>query len=273
VIVHPLEDLAAICGAETPEELWLYLVARPTLRAFPNDFDAVAAFKTLHGNGTPEAMRTAGLLCTDLRWRRCTTTLVGRVEDSGILAATELDELSDAWLWEDHYYWPVPGSWLRQNWKLARQVPHSGSEQVSIERHIWPPLRKWSARRIATEDPDRSGDVLERITGLDSRDGDAAMAGLLDAAEGFSEVARSALVELGCQWGSGSVRHRALQLLAAWDPERAEIMAANDASEVVRRQAGRFQQVPVTARDDSDESVAPGAVERTPLSNQLALFG
>jgi hypothetical protein len=29
--------------------------------------------------------------------------LVGRVEDSGILAATELDELSDAWLWEDHY--------------------------------------------------------------------------------------------------------------------------------------------------------------------------
>ena len=272
MIVHPLEDLAAICGAETPEELWLYLVARPTLRAFPNDFDAVAAFKKLHGDGTPKAVRTAGLLCTDLRWRRCAATLVGRVEDSGILTATELDELSEAWLWEDHYYWPVPGTWVRKNRKPARQVRHSGSELVSIERRIWPPLRKWSARRIATEDPGRRGDVLERITGLDSRGGDAAMAGLLDAAEGFSEVARSALVELGCKWRSGSVRHRALQLLAAWDPERAATMASNDASEVVRRQAGRLQQIHVTAGDDSEETVAPAAVERTPFSNQLALF-
>jgi hypothetical protein len=273
VIVHPLEDLAAICGAETPESLWVYLVSSPTLRAFPNDFDAVAAFKTLHGDGTPEAVRTASLLCTDLRWRRCNTTLMGRVEDSGILTATELDELSEAWLWEDRYRWPVPQGWLRQNRKPARRVRQSGSEQVSIERHIWPPLRKWSARRIATEDPGRSDDVLERITGLDSRSGDAAMAGLLDAAEGFSDVPRSVLVELGCQWRSGSVRHRALQLVAAWDPERAAIMASNDASEVVRRQAGRLQQVPVTAGDDSAESVAPAAVERTPLSNQLELFG
>ena len=54
-------------------------------RVFRNDFDAVAAFKTLHGDGTTEAVRTAGLLCTDLRWRRCSTTLIGRVEASGIL--------------------------------------------------------------------------------------------------------------------------------------------------------------------------------------------
>lgn len=273
MIVHPLEDLAAISGADTPEKLWLYLVARPTLRAFPNDFDAVAAFKTLHGDGTPEAVRTAGLLCTDLRWRRRSTTLIGRVEDSGILAATELNELSEAWLWEDRYYWPVPQGWLRQNRKVRGQARRHAPEPVSIERHIWPPLRKWSARRIAKESPGCAGEVLGRIPMLDSRGGDAAMAGLLDAAEGFSDVARGALMELGCQWSSGSVRHRALQLLAAWDPERAEIMASNDASEVVRRHAGRLQQVPVTSVDDLEESVAPAAVERSPLSNQLALFG
>ena len=51
MIVHPLEDQAAICGAETLEDLWLDLIARPTLRAFGNDFDAVAAFKTLHRDG------------------------------------------------------------------------------------------------------------------------------------------------------------------------------------------------------------------------------
>ena len=81
MIVHPLEDLAAICGAETPESLWRYLVARPTVRAHLNDFEAMVAFKQLHGDGTSGAMWTAALLCTDLRWRRCATALIGHVEE------------------------------------------------------------------------------------------------------------------------------------------------------------------------------------------------
>lgn len=273
MIVPRLEDLAAICGAETPEELWLFLVARPTLRAFPNDFDAVAAFTILHRDATPEAVRTAGLLCTDLRWRRCTTTLIERVEDSGILTATELDELSEAWLSEDRYYWPVPQGWLRQNRKLGGKARRHRPERVSIERHIWPPLRRWSARRIATENPGRSGEVLERIAVLDSRAGDAAMTGLLDAAGGMADDARDALVELGCKWSNGSVRLRALQLLARQDPDRVAFMASNDRSEIIRRRAGRLHQIPVTAGDDSEEGVAPATLERTAPSNQLELFG
>jgi hypothetical protein len=64
VIVDPLADLAAICGAETPEERWRYLVANPTLRAVPNDFEAMVALKKLHGDGTSGAARTAALLPT-----------------------------------------------------------------------------------------------------------------------------------------------------------------------------------------------------------------
>jgi hypothetical protein len=273
MIVHPLEDLAAICGAETPESLWLYLVATPTLRAIPNDFEAMVAFKKLHGDGTPGAARTAALLCTDLRWRRCATTMIARVEEYEILTAAELDDLAEAWLWQDRYHWPVPGSWLRQNRKLARQARHHGSEKVSIERDVWPPLRKWSARRIATASPGRSGDVLERVVVLDSRAGDAAMTGLLDAAERFADEARDVLLELGCQWPSGSVRFRALQLLAVRDGQRAAIMAANDVSEVVRRRAGRLRAPPVIARGDSHEVVGLGDGKDAPLSNQLALFG
>lgn len=272
MIVHPIEDMAAICGAGTPEELWRYLVTRPTLRAYPNDFDAVMAFKTLHGDGTPGAVRSAGLLCTDLRWRRCTTTLIRRVEDSGILTAAELDELAEAWLWEDHYYWPVPGRWLLPSRKLARHARHPGTRRVSIDRQIWPPLRKWSARRIATASPSRSPDVLERIRLLDSRAGGAAMSGLLDAAEGFTDEARDVLVSLGCQWPSESVRLRALRLLAVRDPERAAIMAANDVSDVICRRARQLRALAVKGSDDSRELMVLREIGGPPPSDQLALF-
>jgi hypothetical protein len=272
VIVNPLEDLAAICGAETPEELWLYLAATPTLRAFPHDFDAVAAFTTLHGDGTPEAVRTAGLLCTDLRWRRCTTTLIGRVEDSGILTASELDELAEGWLWDDRYYWSVPQGWLRRSRRLGGQAQRHGSGDVAIERHIWPPLRRWSACRIATENPGRSGEVLQRIAMLDSRAGDAAMTGLLDAAGGFFDEARGVLVELGCEWRNGSVRLRALEMLSLDDPERASILASTDPSGVVRRRADRLARGSLITDDDPDEVAGLIQSDQGPVSLQLTMF-
>ena len=108
---------------------------------------------------------------------------------------------------------------------------------------------------------------------LDSRAGDAAMTGLLDAAAAFADEAGDALVELGCQWPNGSVRLRALQLLARQDPERAATMASDDMSEVVRHRAGHLQAPPFATRDDSSEGVGLAEAEYMPLSNQLALFG
>ncbi len=51
MILDPLEDLAAVCGAATPAALWRYLVTTPTSRAEPNDFEALVAFKRLHSQG------------------------------------------------------------------------------------------------------------------------------------------------------------------------------------------------------------------------------
>jgi hypothetical protein len=142
-----------------------------------------------------------------------------------------------------------------------------------VERNIWPPLRRWSARRIAAQNPGWGGHVLERIAVLDSRSGDAGMAGLLDAAGSFRDEARNTLVDLGCQWHNGGVRLRALQILAVDDPERARAMAGSDASATVRRRAGILANASVTRHDESDEN--PGSVtsERRAVSNQLALFG
>ena len=42
----------------------------------------------------PGALQTAGLLCTDNRWRRVTTVLITAIEDSGPLTDSELDDLA-----------------------------------------------------------------------------------------------------------------------------------------------------------------------------------
>src|SRR5581483_3401528 len=107
------EDVVAILTAATPDELWRWLVLHPHLRAFPNPTDAVAALRRLHRGRPDGAVRTAGLLCTDHRWRRVTAPLIAAVEQSGLLADAELDELADGFLWSDQYRCPVPEVWIR----------------------------------------------------------------------------------------------------------------------------------------------------------------
>src|SRR5437016_280602 len=113
MILSPLEDLAAICSASHPEQLWRHLVGYPTLQAHFNDFDAVVAFKALHADGATGAERTAALLCTDPRWRRVTATLIVRIEESGLVTAAQLDALADEFLRDERLRWRVPHAWER----------------------------------------------------------------------------------------------------------------------------------------------------------------
>lgn len=98
MIPSPLEDLAAISGAATPDALWRHLVANPHMRASWNGFDALVAFERLHRRDARQALRTAQLLCTDLRWRRVTGQLVGDLEETAILGRDDLRQLADAFL-------------------------------------------------------------------------------------------------------------------------------------------------------------------------------
>jgi hypothetical protein len=268
MILDPWEDLAALCGAATPAALWRYLVTTSTLRAELNDFEAIVAFKRLHSQGAPGALRTAALLCTDPRWRRCTTTLVARVEESGILCARELDELAAGFLWDDRYSWPVPEIWLRHR-SGPRRKGRGRRIPVAIDRAIWPPLRRWAAARVAHRDPERTPDVLARVETLEARDGDAVMQGLLDACKTFPDGAREALVELGCQWPNGAVRLRALRLLSTGDPDRALSMALADPSGLVRGRARRLQPSPA---DPGREAPLAFKDDANSPSGQLALF-
>lgn len=80
-----IEDTARISGAVTPDALWRYLAGNVHLRASPNTFEAICAFQRLHKDRPAHALRTAQLICTDLRWRRVTAPLIVDIEQSGIL--------------------------------------------------------------------------------------------------------------------------------------------------------------------------------------------
>ena len=230
-----IEDAARISGAVTPDALWRYLAGNVHLRALPNTFEAMCAFRRIHKDRPAHALRTAQLICTDLRWRRVTAPLILDIEQSGILDERALDELADGFLWEDKLAWPVPEQWLRDGTvRIPRGRHKPGRTALVIDRMIPPPLRKWAAARVVTRDPRRAPDVLVRIDGMDAGAGDATMAGLLDAAVSLPQEECAALMELGCAWPTGTVRLRALKLLAETDREVALRRAAVDASATVR---------------------------------------
>jgi hypothetical protein len=230
-----LEDSARILGAATPDALWRHLCENVHLRAMPNTFEAVCAFQRLHRDRPAHALRTAQLICTDLRWRRVTAPLIVDIEQSGILDERALDQLAGGFLWEDTLGWPVPEQWLRDGTvRVGRKRHKPGRTAVVIDRMIPPPLRRWATARVVRREPRRAADVLVRIDGMDAGAGDATMAGLLDAAVSLPLEARVELTELGCAWPNGTVRLRALKLLAETDREAALQGAAADASATVR---------------------------------------
>jgi len=224
-----------------------------------NTFDAIVAFKTLHKDRHATALRTAQLICTDQRWRRVTSTLVIDLEQSGILDEPALDQLADGFLWKDTLGWPVPDEWLRDGTVRVRpKNSNPGRLGVVIDRPIRPPLRRWAAARVAAREPARLGDVLACIDRMDARDGDAIMAGLLDAAGAIPLGARRALTQLGCSWPSGTVRLRALKLVAESDEERALHRATSDPSGTVRAWAQKLRS-PRRRPDRPIETMTDGA--------------
>lgn len=166
-----------------------------------------------------------------------TAPLIVDIEQSNILDERTLDQLAEGFLWDDHLAWLVPEQWIRDG---TVRLPHKrrkpGRIAVVIDRPIPPQLRRWAAARVVAREPRTATDVLGRVNEMGSRSGDAAMAGLLDGASALPPEDRDALTELGCAWRSGTVRLRALKLLAETetDEQAALRRAAHDASETIR---------------------------------------
>src|SRR5205823_7600071 len=109
------------------------------------------------------------------------------------------------------------------------------SGDATVQRPIWPPLRRWAARHQVERRPDRWRDVIDASATLASRDAAATVAGVMDAAEHVPPDDRPTLAEVGLSHGSSTVRLAALPVLASTLGRDAAIaMARRDPSAKVR---------------------------------------
>lgn len=271
----PLEDLITLHTAASVEDLWRTLILGPDLR-YGQLFEAVGLFKRHHGNGEPEALSTALLLCTDRRWDAESGRLVAALVATDILGDADISELIECFLWSDRYRVTYPAAWVSPEWleidlgngpeTLGSRLVHVDPDSpVPVERPIAPPLRRWAAAADLRRDPRRWTTLTGRALELDSRQGTAVMAGILDAVDVLDHRTARQAIDRGLGWPRGSVRVQALDLLAGVDAELARARAAVDPDAKVRAWISR------RARRDALAARA-GHAEARSGSAQLDLF-
>ena len=236
---EPLEELAAINDAD---ELCRQLLGSGGgWGSSTRHAEAVELLANVHGSGELPASLVALLLCTCRRWHRVTAKLIVAIEDSGLLADADLDELS---------------RWCLEHG--ARDRRPAGVAVAAVARgSTWRPARARSIPSTRTRGPaprpvraaaeavggaacaahrpgplqrlQRSADVFE------PRRRDALIDGLLDAADALDVAARRALVRRGLRAARSGVRRTALDLLCELDgPDKARRRASADTSATVR---------------------------------------
>lgn len=229
------EDLDVVRTAATPAQLWEGLVLHDSFSSRNDPVEGERALRRLHEGGQPGAGRTALVLLTAWRWRRCTSQLLDRLLSTGILTEEELDELAEVALFGDQALFRLPAS--------VFGVP------AQMRRELQPPLRRWAAGQVLRRDASRVGEVRERIDQLTCRRAAAAaMAGLIDAVDVLAgELADQVLADAE-QWPSQTVRIAAVRRLA---------------------ERGRYAQVAHRGTVDADASVRAAAAAALVSSSTL----
>ena len=202
--------------------------------------EAVDLLASVHGTGTLPDAFLAMLLCTCDRWGRVTAKLIAAIERSGILAGDSLDELAESFLSEEvvieyPFLWACPrGLDLGSSDQAAGFVVDEDT-MAQTRRRPEPPLRRWAAARALRSDPGKLDDLLTSVSSLSPRHREAALHGLLDAADALEEADRRRLVRRGLRFGVGSVRRSALDRLYELDGADAALRRARaDANRAVR---------------------------------------
>jgi hypothetical protein len=243
-------------SARTVEELWAVLLAWHGIRASAAWEEPFMLFMRFHRDQSLDAEVTTALLCTDHRWRKASHHLVDRIVASGVLAPEEVDVLAD-WFLEEAFEIEVEGEQSR-----------SGSV-ATLRRPIWPPLRRWAARRILERDPQRWHDLIDAAAAMPSRDSAAAVAGVMDAADHLPPVELPVVASIGLQHGSGIVRLAALPLLArAAGVDAALAQARSDPSAKVRA----WKPPSVPEPDQGADADEPSSAPRSQFDGQASLF-
>ena len=204
--------------------------------------EAVELLTRVHGTGELPFSLAVLLVCTCRRWDRVTATLIAAIHDSRLLNNTELDELADVFLAEDHVIsyplaWASP-QWLEINLHDGTSRTYTVTEDTPAQHRVRPepPLRRWAARQALHTRPARLAELLGTAERFEPRHRDAAIHGLLDAACVLDEPARRTVVARGLRAAHGSVRIAALELLCELDgAEPARRLAAADPNAQVRK--------------------------------------
>lgn len=246
-------------SASTVEELWGVLLGWHGIRGSSVWDEPFLLFMRFHRHEPANAEVTAVLLCTDYRWRNASRHLIDRLAGSGVLDDGQLDALAD-WFSGEMFEVTIDTS----------DTVRPGRE-ATVERPIWPPLRRWAGRHQVERHPDRWRDLIDASAGLPSRDAAATLAGVMDAAEHVPRDDRPALAELGLSHGSGTVRLAALPVLASTAGTDAAIAAARrDPSAKVRAWTPRG--TPGAGRRDHDPLVSSASETRRSAGGQASLF-
>jgi len=200
-------------------------------------------------DGSPGALTSALLLCTDRRWHRCTARLVAGIVEPSVLGEDELDELAYLFLGSHTVRLQYPVSWIGTEWVSIDLSGEDEAADESIEhldpatpvtsnRAIAPPLRRWAAARMLRSDPAtfRALRGRPRARSIRWQRGCVGHAGRDRGARrrcrAGSDRPRARLAPC---FGEGS----ALDLLAARDPEAARDRAATDPDKNVRDRTPR----------------------------------
>src|SRR5664279_466623 len=237
-----------LCDAASAEQLWRLLVIRPSVGELAPSV-AVELFTTHHGNGTPGAVDTALLLCTDWRWQRTSAAVLAGILAVRSLGNNELDELAQRLLWPDRVIYTHPTGWFgstflefeigegRPGQRLRpRKVHIDPTIPMGTPRTVWPPLRKWAASRVLVSRLAEPDALIAHARTLPACDGAAVITGEVDAADHLPRQQAHAVVEIALGWGHKSPRKAALERLCSWgETERARAAAATHRDASLRR--------------------------------------
>ena len=204
--------------------------------------EAVELLTRVHGSGELPFTLAVVLVCTSRRWDRVTAKLIAAIHESWLLDDTQIDELADAFLAHDRVIsyplaWASP-QWLEIDLHDGTARTYTVTADTPAQHHVRPepPLRRWAARQALHSSPARLTELLSTVERFEPRHRDAAIHGLLDAANVLEEPGRRALLDRGLRVASGSVRIAALELLCELDgPDTARRLAAADPNAQVRK--------------------------------------
>jgi hypothetical protein len=236
------EEPADVAEVPDAQALWRLLVSGAGRRELAPRL-AIDTFRRLHDGGQPQPFDSALLLCTDWRWQRTSARVLAGIVESGILDDAEQDRLAEKLLRSDMVTYVHPLGWISSTFiEFDLDAPHERREvhvdpstPVSTERHVWPPLRSWAAKRLLVRNRAAAADVLRRARALPAHDGAAVVTGAVRAANDLDSDQAPMVVEAALRWGQKAPRKAALELLVAWgEPDRAQALAADDPDASIR---------------------------------------